>query len=267
MAGDAVTFAEYIAIDAENWSSVKWMRDSARSYRWHRDNDQPSTTSQLRGRLLHHLVFEFEQVGTHYAIFEGDRRGTNEYKAFEAAHPDKPILKASEMDEVRAQAAAVRASPLVAPYLDDGEFELTLQWTDQATRLPCKGRVDWWHPATRTLLDLKGGTINEQRFARVAANLGFVHQVGGHYAAGIKATTSQPPAKVGFVVVEPKPPYDVALFVLSEKQIEAAHEEVTELLRQVASCRLRGQWPGRYAAEEPLWEFSGEPKISFAEED
>ena len=249
-----VPFDAYLLDEAVNWSSAKHLRDSPKAYRYYRDHPEADkdTVGRQLGRTLHTLVFEPHKFEAEYAIYDGARRGTNDYKSFVASNPGKTILKAGEIDEVRAQAAAIREHPALAPYLDGGLFEVSLRWRDEATGLSCKGRVDWWHPATRTLIDLKSSTtIHPHYFGRIAARLGYHCQLG-HYSNGIKAVTGTEPAKVAILAAQIKAPYDCGLFVLSEDDLYAGQQEVAGLLAKLAECQSSGEWPGAHPTETPL---------------
>lgn len=248
-----LSYSRYAAIDAVNWTSLKHFRDSPLAYRWHQDHPDTDTTGRARGRLLHALVFEPDTVERTYAVYEGEKnRSSNEYKAFAAQHPGKTILKADEVADVRAQAEAVRRHPAVAPYLVGGSFEVTLRWTDPDTGLACKGRLDWWHKPTRTLIDLKGTTtIHPHYFGRIAARQGYHCQLA-HYANGITAIKGERPAKVAILAALSNPPFDVALYTLSDDDLYAGEEELKELLARLAACRAADEWPGQVPAETPI---------------
>lgn len=248
-------FADYAELGGVNWSRLKHLRESPLKYRHICDHpeDDPETTGRLRGQLLHALVFG--TLDRDFAVYEGDRRGTNEYKAFVAANPGKAILKASEVDDVRRQADAAKAHPALRPYLDGGEYELTLRWRD-VSGLTCKGRVDLWHPRTGTLIDLKGSsTIAAERFGRLAASAGYPCQLA-HYARGIAALTGEAPRKLAIFAVESKPPYDGGLFVLDDIAERDARDQLTALLERLRECQERDEWPGQHPTETPLWTFN-----------
>ena len=242
-----IPFEQYAAIKAVNWSSLKHLRDSPKAYRWHRDNpDTGDTTGRMKGRALHTLVFEPHLFDAEYAVFDGDARRGKAWDEFKAANEGKCILKAGEVEEVKAQAAAVRSHPAVQPYLDGGVFESTIQWKDPQTGIPCKARPDWWHPASRTLIDLKGtSTLHPHHFARIAARLGYHCQLA-HYQKGLSVVYPGGPVSVHLLAVELRQPYDVALFSIPEDFLYAGESEVTELLRKLRECAERKEWPGRF---------------------
>lgn len=241
-----VPFETYAASQAVNWSTLKYMRDSALEY-LHAVNAPPQdTVGRARGRYLHTLVFEPEKADSEYAIFPGETRRGKEWEAFKAEHAGKAILKTEEAAEVQAQAAAVRNHPAIQPYMDGGTFEVSLRWTDPETGVECKGRLDWWHAPTRTLIDLKGtSTIHPHYFARIAARQGYHCQLA-HYSNGIRATTGREPAQVVLLAAGIKAPYDIGPFLLSGDDLYAGGVEVADLLAKVKACRESGQYPGRY---------------------
>lgn len=247
-----IPYDRYRAIDAANWTGLKHLRDSPLAYRYWLDNPDQDTTGRMRGRCLHALVFEPETFERDYAVWDGDARRGKEWEAFKAAHPDVSIIKSSELDEVRAQADAVRQHAAVAPYLSGGRFELSIEWTDEASGLRCKGRMDWWHQETRTLIDLKGtNTIHPHYFGRIAARQGYHCQLA-HYGRGIKAVSGKLPAKTMLVAVLTRAPFDVGAFVLSDDDLYAGEEEVAELLKRLSDCRALNVWPGMHPFETPL---------------
>lgn len=247
-----IPFATYAASTAVNWSTLKHMRDSALDYLHATTTESKDTTGRARGRYLHTLVFEPEKAGDEYAIFPGETRRGKEWEAFKAANEGKAILKAEEAEEVQAQAAAVRNHPAIQPYLEGGSFEVSLKWTDPETGLECKGRMDWWHAPSRTLIDLKGtSTIHPHYFARIVARQGYHCQLA-HYANGIKAATGREPAQVVLLAACTKPPFDIGPFLLSGDDLYAGGVEVADLLRKVKECRESGQYPGRYQSLTPL---------------
>ncbi len=250
---------DYFSIDAVNWSSLKLLRQSAMAYRYGLTHQRDDSIALAMGRLVHSLVFEPETFGRTYAIWEGDRRTGDKWEAFKEANQGKTIFKAKEIDEATAMADAVRLHPLVAPYLEDGQFEQPLLWTDAATGLKCKARPDWLVPGRRTLLDLKTTvTIEGRRFGNAAARYGYHCQLA-HYAAGVEAALGWKPEQIKLVAVEKTAPYDVAIFNLVEADLYAGQAEVAELLAKLQAYRAADSWPGRYVEEQalqlPAWVF------------
>jgi exodeoxyribonuclease VIII len=253
----------YRALDAANWSTLKYLRESPLHYQHALTGADKDTTERAKGRAIHALVFEPAVFQAEFAIYEdGDRRG-KVWEAFKEAHAGQTILKVNEVEAVAAAANAVRAHPLVAPYLEGGKFEQAVTWTDPATGLACKARMDWVLPERRVLIDLKSSSsIDQFRFGRIAARLGYHAQLA-HYDSGCTHGLGWTPEKVLIVAVESEAPFDVGVFILGEDTLYAGREEVGELLAKLKLCRATGRWHGRYEEEQLL----NLPAYVYGEED
>lgn len=243
---------DYFGIDAVNWSTLKYMRESPMHYRHALAVPREDTPAFALGRVTHTLVFEPEKFEAEYVIWEGGKRQGKEWTAFRDDHPDQTIFKPGEIDTATAMAEAVRRHPLVQPYLDGGVFEQAIFWTDPETGLHCKGKPDWLLVSDRILLDLKTTVSAEaRRFGAMAARYGY-HLQMAHYRNGIEHGLRWAPRKVMIVAVEKDPPHDVSVFQIADDDLYLASEEVAELLNMVRVCRESGRWPGRYTEEQAL---------------
>lgn len=250
----------YMMMRGANWSSLKWLRESPMMYRYRRDNPQPDKPVFALGRATHALVFEPETFERDFVIWEGGRRSGKGWEDFQAEHKGQTILRTEDVDGCTAMADAVRRHPLVQPYLDGGQFEVSMQWTDPNTGLACKGKPDWIIPARRILLDLKTSqTINGRAFGSDAARFGYHCQLA-HYAQGCEHALGWKPSRVLLVAVEKDPPHDVGIFELDEETLWAGYAEVQSLLTILRACRESDHWPGRYDSEQalqlPAWMFA-----------
>lgn len=244
--------ADYFAIDALNWSTLKNMRDSPAHYRYRLGDPIEQTPAMALGRVTHTLVFEPGLFAAEYAIYEGgDRRG-KEWTEFRDANAGKTIFKPGEIDAAIAMADAVKAHPLVQPYLEDGLFEQPIQWIDPDNGLRCKAKPDWLLPKRRTLVDLKTTvSVNARRFGSLAARLGYHCQMA-MYRHGIEHALGWRPERVLMIAVERDPPHDVAVFELDDETLIIGLDEVKQLMQQLIVCRAQDRWPGRYEEEQPL---------------
>ena len=257
-----MTYGDYSAIDAVNWSTLQNMRDSALHYRYRLGAPREDTAALALGRVTHALVFEPDTFARDFAIYEGgDRRG-KAWEAFKAEHTGMTIFKPNEVDAAVAMAEAVRRHPLVQPYLGGGAFEQTITWTDRETGLRCKARPDWTVAQTRVLLDLKTTRCADgRRFGASAARYGYHCQLA-HYAMGVEAALGWKPWRVLLVAVESMAPHDLSVFELDNDVLYAGREEVLSLLIKLSYHRESDTWPGRYEEEQalqlPAWIFGDE---------
>lgn len=250
------TFADYRNIKAENWSCLKHMGRSPAHYRAAVDGEleRPASSALAFGSLVHSLVFEPDDVSRLYVVADVDRR-TKAGKEFAASvdAANQVLVKPGDYQRAETIARRVRTSPLVAPYLPGARHELTVEWTHPATNLRCKGRLDWIHEPTRTLLDLKTARdIGRRFFGRQAASLGYVGQLGGMYRDACRYGLGWEPARILVVAVESAPPYDLAVYQLDSQAIEAGEALVDSLLARVAECEASGTWPGAHPEIETL---------------
>lgn len=242
-----MTFDEYRAIQALNWSTFKRIDESPLSYRFHADNPTESTTGQVMGRVLHSLVLTPNDDEP--AVWDGDRRG-NAWKEFEAHNAGKPILRRVEFDAVRRKADAVLAHPQVRELLSVGVPEVTRTWERDGVR--CKGRLDWSAPGV--IVDLKGaGPLST--LERVAVANKWHRQLEWY-------RYSDPDAECYVIAVEDKAPHDVGVWRLSPLLLDAARRANDLALEVYRRCVESGVWPGRMPEVVemacPAWLLAGE---------
>lgn len=252
MIGSRQPYAEYAAIQALNASALKRLDVSPLHYRHYMQHGGGDESDPLRvGTGLHTLLFEPDLFDEEIAVWEGDRRG-NAWKEFAEANASRTILKTAQVDLVRGMADAILEHPAIAPYLEGVESERTITWTDPRSGFPCKARLDGWHPATRTLLDLKSAAdANPRAFGNAAARLKYDLQLA-HYKRGVEAVTGEALEKVAVIVVEKAAPYDCGLLTISDDFLYAAEERLDALFAKLRGCLDTGIWPGRYPEESPL---------------
>ena len=251
-------FADYCKIDAVNWSTLREATKSALHYQHGLHVQRPETDAMRLGRATHTAVFEPECLEDEYAVWDGGMRRGKDWEAFKDAHKKRTILKEDEYERALAIRDAVRSSPQSAPLLHSGIPECTIEWTDKATGLPCKARLDWL--SEKALVDLKTTRDIEARaFGRHVGTM-LYHCQFAFASMGLRANGLK--RKVKIIAVEQDPPHDVAVYELSEDVLWAGEVKVRQALNTVASCRRTKRWTGRYPDEcslvLPSWEFPSE---------
>jgi hypothetical protein len=245
-----MTFAEYLAIDAVNWSTLKHLRVSPKHYQ-HALRTARADTSALRlGRAVHTACFEPDRMLRDYVLWDGgDRRG-KDWLAFKEANAERTILKVEEYERACAIRDAVRAHRLVAPLLVDGQAEHALAWTDEKTGMACKARLDMLSPAAVVDLKTSRHAVDARLFASAAWSLGYFHQLA-FYVRGARAVTGKEVPAV-IIAVENAPPFDVLVYQVDEDDLWLAGEQIDELLAKLKECRETNQWPGVGEAAQVL---------------
>lgn len=262
------TFAEYRAIDAVNWSSLKRMAESPRHYRYGLTHDRPDTAAMAFGRAAHCATLESDEFPVQYVLWDGGVRRGKAWDGFLEANSTKESLPADDYRRCLAIRDAVHAHPVAARLLLDCKTETTVEWTDPTTGIACKCRPDAVKKAT--LVDLKTArTIDARKFGRNAYDLGYFGQLA-FYAEGLAHTSGVGDWEAFLIAVEADRPHDVGVFQIDADSLYAAGEIAHELLARVAECRETGLWPGRYedtqTLELPPWAFDdGDAEIKILE--
>ncbi len=143
--------ADYNAIQATNFSTLKHIAESPRAYRHALDNPPEDSDVFKLGRLFHTLTLEPGKVSDEYAIWpaidpetgKATRRAGPKWKAFEEENEGKTIMREQDTEEARTMSAAVLRSPIARQWLERAtHVEQVLTWTDPDTGLELKGRAD-----------------------------------------------------------------------------------------------------------------------------
>jgi len=158
-----------------------------------------------------------------------------------------PLLPA-EWQQVQDMAAALRAHPFAAGLFQPGagQPEQSLFWTDPATGVWRRARLDWMPYATgRRLIvpDYKtAASAAPVELAKAVRNYGY-HQQAAWYLDGVKALGGGDAAFV-FVAQEKTAPYLVTVFELDEVSLQAGRVLNEQAIALYARCTATDEWPG-----------------------
>lgn len=279
---------DYDAIDAVNFSTLKYLAESARLYHHRLHNPKPSTVGQLKGTASHTAVFEPHKLMTEYALFDaravlagyavfegGERRGSTEWKKFEAANPGKKLIRRSEFDQALSDRRgsklwkeferlhpgkklikqdefdqalrirdAVRADAASMFHLRKGTAESTLVWTDKRTGILCKARVDWISHED-VIVDLKGTKNAGQWSFGAECHKQLYHAQSAFYADGYETIFPMTNTRSKLLAVEYNEPHDLCLYNLDDETIGIGRDAYHGWLDTLIECRKAGAWPGR----------------------
>lgn len=264
-----LSFSDYRKIDAINWSSLKWLRESPRAYRHRRDNPTEATDAMRLGSLTHAAILEPDTVADLAVVSPFPAFTTKGAKAWRDEHraAGRLVVTSDQYDRALAVRDAVRSHPAAANYLRRGEAERSIVWTDEPTGLTCKGRMDWW--ACPSIVDIKTTrSIDERRLRSQMESLGVFSQLA-MYRMGALALGMAVDPRCVIIAVETEPPHDVGVFLLDPGGLREVADEVRALLDQLADCIERDEWPGRFPTEttlrRPAWAVGGD--ITFTDEE
>lgn len=266
-----VPSADYFALPALNISRLKELKRSPLHYR-HALTHPKTSAAMTLGTAAHCATLEPERFCRDYVTWckrtESGRTAPRTGKAWEsfvAEFGDRTILTEDEAELAANIAASVRGDPVAMKYLEAGEPEVTMQW--ELDGRPCKGRADWitTRDGEPVIVGLK--TARDCRnhvFSTVAAQLGYGMQ-WAWYFDGYQAITGRD-ARMIEIVVESKPPHAVVVYVITEDILAQGREDYQDLMRVLADCEARDEWPGPAQTElvlsMPTWWYGTDEDIS-----
>ena len=241
---------DYLAIDAMNWSTLRHLATSAKLLRWRVDHPREDTEALEIGRAAHCAILEPARWTLAYVarpdFGDGRTKAAKEAKAAWLAElaPGIETLDAEEHALIERMARSVREHPEASRLLRAGRAEEIVTWTDAATGLACKARIDWLAPGY--VVDLKSTRRDTVRSLThdIASllyhgQLAFYHD--GARAAGLIPDDADGP----FVVaVQKSEPYDVVPARLGLEGLDRGRALYRTLLERYAACRAADWWPG-----------------------
>lgn len=186
--------------------------------------NETESTPLMRGGAVHCLLLDGEDEfnATYYtggpinpstgATYGRDSKKFQEWIAQQ--DNDAKYLTEQEMDAVRGMAEAVRADGFADDLITmpGCERELSLFWTEtiMGRPIPCKARLDWWHPDVG-LVDAKSADDPEPRaFAKSVATFGWHIQAFWYPRGAVKTGLNNKPPKYGWIAMQSRAPYKIA---------------------------------------------------------
>jgi hypothetical protein len=160
-----------------------------------------------------------------------------------------PLLPA-EYSQVQAMADAIRKHPLASALLDPeyGDAEQSLFWTDDATGIWRRARLDWL-PRRRAgrrpiITDYKTCDKADEASARRAiANYSY-YISAAQYIDGVSAVGIDDDPAFLFIFQEKTAPYLVNVVGLDDKAIATGRERMRLACEIWRDCTESGEWPG-----------------------
>lgn len=247
---------EYHA-DAESISKsgLDLIACSPRHY-WHRylrEDAEPHDTPTFRkGKAFHAATFEPDTLNQRFIVrpkFSGE--GARVARAeWDAEHADYTILNPAEMRDALAMRDALMAEPRTRRWVEaPGPVEASIYWTDKATGVKCRCRID-------KIAEVDGGVVLVDGKSTKSAELRDIAKSINDYRYDVQDAFYSDGARIGadlnvlgfvFLFVEsptngnPPQAYDVRL---CEDSVEVGRMRAAEDLRTYAECLASGKWPG-----------------------
>lgn len=247
-----MTEKEYRASEGISRSELWRLRESPEKFKYLQDHPEEPTPALIFGAMVHKLVLEPEDFENEYAVApEVDRRtkdGKAAWQEFVDGAGDKTVVTVADYEKAKEMAAKVADTPLVADLLD-GEHEMPLFWSDEATGEVCKVRLDCFTTieGKNVVVDYKTSSdASTAAFMRSAINYGYDFQAG-MYTEAVEQNLGQPAAFI-FIVQEKTAPYSVNILEASPDFIQRGRDIFRELIGIYHECKTTGNWYGYLGA-------------------
>lgn len=245
---------EYHSGDGVSKTSLDKIAKSPAHYLHHLSHKSESTPAMDIGTATHTLILEPEKFDDEIAVLPDgiDRRtkaGKAAYAEFQEVSAGKVIIKADEFDAIQRMRDAVMAHPSAAQLLTGGIAEQSAYWVDEDTGMLCRCRPDF--TVGRVLLDLKTtDDASPVAFGRSAAKYRYEVQ-GAFYLDGMNAAGANID-EFAFIVVEKKPPYAVAVYVMEPDHFDAGRIKYNNDLATLKDAVESDSYKGYGDEPQPL---------------
>lgn len=256
-----MTADEYHADPAHGASMLEDFRDSRRIFHGRFVTGETSrkepSDAMIDGTLVHCLLFEPEKYD-HLLAPEPPAMAPDGKKWLRRAGSDherwwgeylettegKFVVDAERRLRIEKTVAAIKANQRAASLLSQqGEAEYSIFWTDEATGLRCKCRVDYFSQDVASV-DLKTtADPSPQAYARSIVNLGY-HRKLAHYCAGLRALCGRSVPLVHIAACT-HDPHLVANYDIDDRDQRGnrlGERQRRATLLELAECYRTGDW-------------------------
>lgn len=247
--------AEYRAIDALNWSSLKLLEETTGSpklFLYRRDHPRPDKDTFIFGRAVHCLAFEPGEFHKRFEAFDGKRdKRTAKYQKWLKEHEGVQPLKPDELQQAQDMVKALREDETAGPIIEACRVEEPCTWTDPKYGFKCKGRFDGIDG--HRIVDLK--TSSDFRpfgFGRQAARYLYHGQIAWYHDGAVQAKLIDGKTSPIIIAQEKEAPYDVAVYEADDWVLDSGRALYRRLLARLKLCMDTGEWPGAVTGIQPL---------------
>ena len=256
-AGRNMTEEQYRQYPAVNKSTLWEMRRSPAHYKWALEHPTEDTPALAFGRACHMALLQPTLFLDHYRLAPNcDRRtkaGKDEYNGFiQGLRADQEPISAEDYATVMGMMESISKSRRANELLRNATTELPVFWTDDATGIECKCRLDAiiyetnrdGTPAGIVVMDLKTcADASTNAFMREALKYGYDVQAA-HYIRGVKHLEPGVPVRWCFLAVEKKEPYCTNLIWVGDDFIDRGTWQLIDFMGRLKECRETDTWPG-----------------------
>lgn len=231
---------EYRALDAVNWSTLRFMDKSPSAYQKNIWNPQKATVDMEFGSLAHTRLLQPEKLNT--LLMVDANRGTKGFTDKIKKHPEWTPVTEIEWWQLNAWNNGYWENEYHDEFQKDPKIEHCVVWTDPDTGLKCKCKIDLF--TDDFLLDLKTTKDDSEHaywlsFAKYRTHCQFAMYKDALYELDGKERR----CVVGRL--EKTKPYDTMFSLLRSEVVWAGRRRYKKLLRDLATCLEKDEWPGK----------------------
>lgn len=241
-------------LERQSCSLLKPILVSPAHYKAQFFETRKSSDAMAFGSLLHTLVLEPHLLHTQYVVVPGSGKlPAAEIRSLAAAHPGKTVLRDVEFQEIRLLADRVlyrhfKGRP-VARFLEEGIAEATFFYDDPVTGVPCRVRIDLWHPDF--IFDLKTTRYGEVgQFVRSAVDLHYDLQAYMYCLADAVWEGRAAARPFVFVAANSQVPHPVHILTAGSAFLDNGRAKYERALSLYKACAELDYWPDGSADED-----------------
>lgn len=206
---------------------------------------KPETDALILGSAFHTMIMEPAYFLSRYAVMDkvdGRTKVGKEYiENFKQIHKNKTILSVEMFDQLLTMQSAFSQHPQANQFIDEGNIEQSLYWTDEETGLLCKCRPDIWHH--NMIVDLKTTDSAAYRDFQMSAYKYGYHIQAAMMQEAFKHLFDKLMTSFVFIACEKKEPFAIATYILDEEAIAQGAAEFKRLLQRYKHCIENNEWP------------------------
>ena len=221
-----------------HFSDLTMLAKSAKKYAYAIDHPRKQTPAMRLGACVDAIVFPGFRD---FVVYDGERKG-HAWKSFQAEHAAREIFTEAEYKNAKGCADAVLSDEHAAPHLV-GQHQAVLQW--ECEGVPCAAGIEGERGGVDVLgddfiADLKVTHNAEPDYMSRHSFGRMWHAQLAFYGYAVPASNT----KRVLLAVEPEPPHEVVVSVMTPALIVAGQKTVRLLIEKYKACLASGQWPG-----------------------
>lgn len=230
-----INMKEYLSRDAISASGLKTIYNNGLApYKWHLENPSSDKECFRFGNYVHLMLLEgysFEQAvqETYPNLF------------LKSGEFSKSMALQNKIVFLKDVHTSIKDSALVKAILRDGDAEQSFFWSDNNQEFKC--RFDYVVPSSDIVIDVKttADYPGVDSFRKEIEKFSYDLQAY-HYCRGYKECFGRDVKDFYFLVLSKKPPYEVALYVVSPDIIDIGEYKFNQALEKYNKAKSDGNW-------------------------